>query len=104
MLNSVLLPWVQISHGVIVGNFQRKINKFMDLVSRFQKVKFFKFIAGTDRSLYKYRCRTRLLAGDQWWLRPSGGRLRFVRSITYLLRHRFGNFVKGNKRNLHNKD
>ena len=45
-----------------------------------------------------------LLAGDQWWPRTSGGRLRFVLAITYLLRHRIGNFVKGNKRNLHNKD
>ena len=44
-----------------------------------------------------------LLAGDQWWPHTSGGRLRFVRAITYLLRHRFGNFVKGNKRNLHKK-
>ena len=27
-----------------------------------------------------------VLAGDQWWPRTSGGRLRFVRAITYLLR------------------
>ena len=26
-----------------------------------------------------------ILAGDQWWPRTSGGRLRFVRAITYLL-------------------
>ena len=45
-----------------------------------------------------------VLAGDQWWPRTSGGRLRFVRTITYLLRHRIGNFGKGNKRNLHKKD
>ena len=45
-----------------------------------------------------------VLAGDQWWPRTSGGRLRFVRANTYLLRHRIGNFVKGNKRNLHKKD
>ena len=45
-----------------------------------------------------------ILAGDQWWPRTSGGCLRFVRAITYLLRHRISNFVKGNKRNLHKKD
>ena len=45
-----------------------------------------------------------ILAGDQRWPRTSGGRLRFARAITYLLRHRFGNFVKGNKRNPHKKD
>ena len=45
-----------------------------------------------------------LLASDQWWPRSSGDRLRFVRTITNLLRHRIGNFVKGNKRNLHEKD
>ena len=42
-----------------------------------------------------------ILAGDQWWPRTSGGRLRFVRAKAYLLRHRIGTFVKGNKRNLH---
>ena len=45
-----------------------------------------------------------LLAGDQWWPRTNDGRLRSVRAITYLLRLRVGNFVKGNKRNLHKKD
>ena len=45
-----------------------------------------------------------ILAGDQWWPRTSGGRLRSVQAITYLLCHRIGNFVKGNKRNLHKKD
>ena len=45
-----------------------------------------------------------LLAGDQWWPRTSGGRLRVVRAVTYLLRHRIGNFVTGNKRNIHTKD
>ena len=44
-----------------------------------------------------------LLAGDQWWPRTSGGRLRFIRAITYLLRHIIGMFVKGNKGNLHKK-
>ena len=44
-----------------------------------------------------------LLAGNQWWPRTSGGRLRFARAITHLLSHRFGNFVKGNKRNPHLK-
>ena len=38
-----------------------------------------------------------LLAGDQWWPRTSGGRLRFAHTITHLLRHRFGHFVKSNK-------
>ena len=42
-----------------------------------------------------------LMAGDQWWPRTSGSRFRYARAITYLLRHRFGNFVKGNKRNPH---
>ena len=42
--------------------------------------------------------REHVLAGDQWWPRTSGGRLRSVRAITYLLRHRIGNFVKGNKK------
>ena len=45
-----------------------------------------------------------LLAADQWWPRTSGGRLRFIRAITYSLRHRISNFVEGNKRNLHKKD
>ena len=30
----------------------------------------------------------RLLAGDQWQLRTSGGHIRFVRTLLYLLRHR----------------
>ena len=30
--------------------------------------------------------------------------MRFARTITYLLRHRIGNFGKGNKGNLHKKD
>ena len=38
-----------------------------------------------------------LLAGDQWWPRTSGGRLRFAHAPTHLLRHRFGNFVNSNK-------
>ena len=42
-----------------------------------------------------------VLAGDLWWPRTSGDRFRFVRAITYLLHHRFGNFVKENKRNPH---
>ena len=45
-----------------------------------------------------------VLAGDQWWPRTSGGRLRFLRAITYLFRHRIGKFITGNKRNLHKKD
>ena len=45
-----------------------------------------------------------VLAGDQWWLRTSGGRFRFARAITYLLRHRFGSFVKENNLNPHKKD
>ena len=44
-----------------------------------------------------------ILAGNQWWPRTRGGRLRSIRAITYLLRHRIDNFVKGNKRNLHKK-
>ena len=40
-----------------------------------------------------------VLAGDQWLARTSGGRLRFAHAITHLLRHRFGLFIKGNKRN-----
>ena len=39
-----------------------------------------------------------ILADDQWWPRTKGGRLRFARAITYLLRHKFGSFVKRNKR------
>ena len=42
-----------------------------------------------------------ILAGDQWWPRTSGGRLRCAHAITHLLRHRFGLFIKGNKRNTH---
>ena len=38
-----------------------------------------------------------ILAGDQWWPRTSGGRLRFAHAITHLLRHRFGHFVNSNK-------
>ena len=38
-----------------------------------------------------------VLAGDQWWPRTSGGRLRFANAITHLLRHRFGHFVNSNK-------
>ena len=45
-----------------------------------------------------------LLAGDQWWPRTSGGRVRFVRAVMYLLCHRIGNFGTGNKRNSHTKD
>ena len=49
---------------------------------------------------YQYACTLEmLLAGDQWWPRTSGGRLRFAHAITHLLRHRFGLFMKGNKRN-----
>ena len=39
-----------------------------------------------------------VVAAYQWC------RLHFVRAITYLLYHRIGNFVKGNKRNCHIKD
>ena len=46
----------------------------------------------------------KVLAGDQWWPRTSGGRLRFAHAITHLLRHRFGHFVNSNKRNTHKKD
>ena len=46
----------------------------------------------------------RVLAGDQWWPRTSSGRLHFVRAIPNLLRHRIGNFVKRNNRNLHKKE
>ena len=46
----------------------------------------------------------KILAGDQWWPRTSGGHLRLAQALTYLLRHRLGNFVKGNKRNPHKKD
>ena len=35
-----------------------------------------------------------LLAGDQWWPRTSGGRLRFEHAVMHLLRHRFGHFVE----------
>ena len=45
-----------------------------------------------------------LLAGDQWWPRTSGGRLRFAHAITHLLRHRFGHFINSNKWNTHKKD
>ena len=45
-----------------------------------------------------------VLAGDQWWPRTSGGRLRFAHAITHLLRHRFGHFVNSNKWNTHKKD
>ena len=40
-----------------------------------------------------------VLAGDQWWPRTSGSRVRSVRAMTYFLRHRIGNFIKGNKMN-----
>ena len=40
-----------------------------------------------------------LLAGDQYWPRTCGGRFHFARTITYLLRHIFGSFEKGNKKN-----
>ena len=39
-----------------------------------------------------------ILAGDQWRPRTSGGRLHFEHTITHLLRHRFGHFVKGTKK------
>ena len=56
-------------------------------------------------SVELYRCCTKtLLADDQWWPRTSGGRLRFARAITYLLHHRFGSFLKGNKRKPYKKD
>ena len=42
-----------------------------------------------------------VLAGDQWWPRTRGGRLRLVHAITHVLHHNFGHFVKGNKRNAH---
>ena len=45
-----------------------------------------------------------VLAGDQWWPRTIGGRLRFARAITYLLHNRFSNLIKGNKRNSYEKD
>ena len=38
-----------------------------------------------------------VLAGDQWWPRTSGGRLRFAHAITHLFRHRFGHFINSNK-------
>ena len=38
-----------------------------------------------------------VLAGDQWWPRTSGGRLRYAHAITHLLRYRFGHFVNSNK-------
>ena len=48
---------------------------------------------------YKNACNYlhNVLAGDQWWPRTSGGRLRFAHAITHLLRHRFGHFVNSNK-------
>ena len=45
-----------------------------------------------------------VLAGDQWLPRASGDHLRFARAVTYLLRHRLGSFVKGNKRDPHKKE
>ena len=38
-----------------------------------------------------------ILAGDQWWPRTSGGRLRFAHAVTHLLRHRIGHFINSNK-------
>ena len=48
--------------------------------------------------LRSLRSRCAILAGDQWWPRTSGGRLRFAHAISHLLRHRFGLFIKGNNR------
>ena len=38
-----------------------------------------------------------LLAGNQWWPRTSGGRLRLVHAIKHLLHHKVGHFVTRNK-------
>ena len=59
---------------------------------------------GSAIFVHQLRCNFSLLAGDQWWPRTSGGRLRFAHAITHLLRHRFSHFVNSNKRNSHKKD
>lgn len=41
---------------------------------------------------------TLLLAVDQWQTCTNVGRLRFAHTVTYMMRHRFSHFVKGNQR------
>ena len=54
----------------------------------------------TERRRWRppYQTGKTVLAGDQWWPRTSGGRLRFAHAITHLSRRRLGLFMKENKR------
>ena len=54
-------------------------------------------VVSVTKSLVEDSLILTVLAGDQWWPRTSGGRLRFAHAITHLLRHRFGHFINSNK-------